>query len=51
MDITMVVFPIFPKYKKINQIKFIEIIEKWTYLLKAIIVNLLKVKKSNQNHG
>jgi hypothetical protein len=32
-DITMVVFPIFLKYKKVNKIKFIEIIKKGlTYL-------------------
>ncbi len=28
VDVTMVVFPIFLKYKKINKIKFIEIIKK-----------------------
>ncbi len=47
----MVVFPVFPKYKKINKIKFIEIIEKGTHLSKAIIINLLRMKKSNQNCG
>jgi len=51
MDVTMVVFPIFPRYKKINKIKFIEIIEKGTRLSKAIIINLPRMKKSNQNHG
>jgi hypothetical protein len=51
MDITMVVFPIFPIYKKINKIKFIEIIEKGIHLSKFIIINLSRMKKSNQNHG
>jgi len=44
-------FPIFPRYKKINKIKFIEIIEKGTHLSKVIILNLPKMKTSNQNHG
>jgi hypothetical protein len=51
MDITMVVFHVFPRYKKINKIKFIEIIKKGTHLSKVIIINLPKMKKSNQNHG
>jgi len=48
MDVTMAVFLIFPRYKKI---KFIEIIKKGAHLSKAIIINLLRMKKSNQNHG
>jgi hypothetical protein len=51
MDVTMVDFHVFPRYKKINKIKFIEIIEKGSHLSKAIIINLPKMKKSNQNHG
>jgi hypothetical protein len=51
MDITMAIFLVFPRYKKINKIKFIEIIEKGTHLSKAILINLLRMKKSNQNHG
>jgi hypothetical protein len=47
----MAIFPIFLKYKKINKIKYIEIILKGTHLFKVIIINLLKLKKSNQNHG
>jgi hypothetical protein len=47
----MVVFPIFFRYKKINKIKYIEIIKKGTHLSKAIIINLPKMKKSNQNCG
>jgi hypothetical protein len=47
----MAVFPRFPRYKKINKIKFIEIIEKGIDLSKSIIINLPKMKKSNQNHG
>jgi len=49
MDVTMAIFLIFPKYKKINKIKFIEIIEKGIHLFKTIIINLPKMKKSNQN--
>jgi hypothetical protein len=41
----MAVFLVFPKYKKINKIKFIEVIEKGTHLSKAIIINLPKMKK------
>jgi hypothetical protein len=51
MDIIMAVFPVFLRYKKINKIKFIEIIKKGIHLSKAIIINLSKMKKSNQNHG
>jgi hypothetical protein len=51
MDITMANFPIFPRYKKINKIKFIETIKKGTHLFKAIIINLSRMKKSNQNRG
>jgi hypothetical protein len=51
MDITMTIFFVFLRYKKINKIKFIEILEKGTYLSKAIIINLPRMKKSNQNHG
>jgi hypothetical protein len=51
MDITMAIFHVFPRYKKINKIKFIEIIFKRTHLSKFIIINLLRMKKSNQNHG
>ncbi len=47
----MAVFPVFLRYKKINKIKFIEIIKKGIHLSKAIIINLSKMKKSNQNHG
>jgi hypothetical protein len=51
MDITMAIFLIFLKYKKINKIISIEIIRKGSHLSKAIIINLSKMKKSNQNHG
>jgi hypothetical protein len=51
MDITMVVFHIFLRYKKINKIRSIEIIKKGTHLSNVIIINLSKMKKSNQNHG
>jgi hypothetical protein len=51
MDVTMVVFHVFPTYKKTNKIKFIEIILKKTHLSKDIIINLSRMKKSNQNHG
>ncbi len=47
IDVTMAVFHVFPRYKKINKIKFIEIIEKGTNLSKAIIINLPRMKKSN----
>jgi hypothetical protein len=45
MDVIMAVFHVFLRYKKINKIKFIEIIEKWTHLFKAIIINLPRMKK------
>ncbi len=51
MDITTAIFPIFLRYKKINKIKFIEIIKKGIHLSKAIIINLSRMKKSNQNCG
>jgi hypothetical protein len=47
----MVVFLVFLRHKKINKIKFIEIIEKGIHLSKAIIINLPKMKKSNQKYG
>jgi len=51
MDITMAIFHVFFRYKKINKIKSIEIIKRGTDLSKAIIINLPKMKKSNQNRG
>jgi hypothetical protein len=51
MDVTMIIFLVFLRYKKINKIKFIEIIIKRTHLYKAIIINLSIMKKSNQNCG
>jgi hypothetical protein len=48
IDVRMVVFPVFFRYKK-N--KIIEIIKKRTHLSKAIIINLPRMKKSNQNCG
>jgi hypothetical protein len=51
MDVTMAIFHVFPRYKKINKIKYIEIIEKGTHLSKYIIINFSKMKKSNQNYG
>jgi len=51
MDIKMVVFPIYLNYKKINKMKIIEIIKKGIHLFKVIIINLLGMKKSNQNCG
>jgi hypothetical protein len=51
MDVTMTIFLVFLKYKKINKMRSIEIIKKGTHLSKAIIINLSKMKKSNQNHG
>ncbi len=47
----MVVFHVFLKYKKTNKIKLIEIIEKGIHLFKIIIINLPRMKKSNQNDG
>jgi hypothetical protein len=51
MDVTMTIFHVFFRYKKINKIKFIEIIKKGAHLFKIIIINLPKMNKSNQNHG
>jgi hypothetical protein len=51
MDITMVVFLVFLIYKKINKIKFVEIIKIGTHLSKAMIINLPRMKNSNKNHG
>jgi len=51
MDVTIVVFLVFLEYKKINKIRSIEIIIINTHLSKAIIINLSKMKKSNQNRG
>jgi hypothetical protein len=50
MDVTMAVFFIFLRYKRINKIRSIKIIKKGIHLFKAIIINLTKMKKSNQNH-
>ncbi len=47
----MVVFHVFLRYKKINKIKFIEIIEKGIHLFKTIMTNLPRMEKSNQNCG
>jgi hypothetical protein len=44
MDVTIVVFHVFLKYKKINKIRFIEITKKKTQLSKVIIINLSKMK-------
>jgi len=49
MDVTMVTFHVFLRYKKINKIKFIEIIKKRIHISKTIIINLPRMKKSNQN--
>jgi hypothetical protein len=51
MDNIMAIFLVFLRYKKINKIRSIEIIKKGTHLSKAIIINLSKIKKSNQNRG
>jgi hypothetical protein len=51
MDVVIVVFLVFLRNKKINKIKFIEIMKKKTHLFKAIIINLPRMEKSNQNHG
>jgi hypothetical protein len=52
MDVTMAIFLVFFRYKKINKIRSIEKKKKkgFTYL-KLSIINLSKMKKSNQNHG
>ncbi len=47
----MAVFLIFLRYNKINKIRSIEIIIKGIHLSKDVIINLSKMKKSNQNHG
>jgi hypothetical protein len=51
MDVTMVVFLVFLRYKKINKIKSIEIIKKGPHLSKAIIINLSKMKNQIKNRG
>jgi hypothetical protein len=50
MDITMANFFVFLRYKKINKIRSIEKKKKGFTYLKLSIVNLSKMKKSNQNH-
>ncbi len=45
LDVTMVVFPVFMKYNKINKIKFIEIMKKKIHLFKIIIINLPTMEK------
>jgi hypothetical protein len=47
----MTIFHVFLKYKKIKNKKFIDVIRKGTHLFKVIIINLPKMKKSNENHG
>jgi hypothetical protein len=44
MDVTMAIFHVFIRYKKINKITSIEIIKKGTHLSKVIIINLSKMK-------
>jgi len=51
MDVTMAIFLIFPRYKKINKIKFIKIIAKGNHFSKDIIINLSRMKNLNQNCG
>jgi hypothetical protein len=51
MDVTTTIFFVFLRYKKINKIKFIDILKKGTHLSKAIIINLPRMEKSNQNNG
>jgi hypothetical protein len=51
MDITMVIFLEFFRYKKIHKIRNIEIIKIRIHLFKTIIINPSKIKKSNQNCG
>jgi hypothetical protein len=51
MDVTMTIFLVFLRYKKINEIKSIEIFLKKIHISKAIIINLPKMKKSNENNG
>jgi len=50
MDVTMVAFYVFLRYKEMNKIKFIEIIKN-NHLFEAIIINLPRRKKKNQNCG
>jgi len=45
MDVTMVVFPVFLRYRKIIKIRSIEMIKKGTHVSKVIIINLPKMKK------
>jgi len=47
----MAIFLVFMRYKKINKVKFIEIMKKRIHLFKIIIINLPRMEKSNQNHG
>jgi hypothetical protein len=47
----MAVFLVFMRYKKINKVKFIEIMKKRIHLSKTIIINLPRMEKSNQNRG
>jgi len=49
MDVTMAIFLVFLRYKKIIKVRSIEIIKKGTHLFKAIIINLSK--NLNQNCG
>jgi hypothetical protein len=51
MDVTMAIFLVFLRYKKINEIKSIEIFFKRIHISKVVIINLPKMKKSNQNSG
>jgi len=51
IDVTMIVFHVHIRYKKINKMKIIEIINKGIHLFKVIIINHLIMKKSNQNCG
>jgi hypothetical protein len=49
MDVTMTIFHVFLKYKKINKIRSIEVIKKGIHLSKAIVINLSKMKNPIQN--
>jgi hypothetical protein len=51
MDVTMAIFLVFLGYKKINKIKCIEILKKRIHISKVVIINLSKMKKSNQSRG
>jgi hypothetical protein len=46
----MIVFFVFPRYKKKKK-NFIEIIEKEIHLFEDNIINLPRMRKSNQNCG